>query len=434
MTSLAKGAKAAMSGNRVRVQVMSASPGATDLIAVLHTASGRVRSDADMVFFNNPSVPGVALTPDGAVDVDLTSVPTDIDRVVIAASTDAQGLTFGAIGAVSATVVGDGDSYRFDPPGLTSETLLLVVAFYRRAGAWKIDAIGQGYAAGLAAFATESGITVDDEPAAVAQPVPQQPVRQAPQAPQAPAAPMVDMRKVRVSITKESATKTAKIDLRKSGGDPSWVLTVGLEWDGRGAKYRSDGSVKKYGEGDLDVYFYCRNEETNEFVVLSGEYGHTGGLQSWPFIFHHGDSRGPGAGGVAAVEQVTVLPRENGDLLVNVYQSVDNGTGAIDTFGRPRVVIRYGRAGMNGMPGPDADEIAVYVGDGSESYWATVAHIDVVGGVLKVDGETRYSLPGSEMMPTLDRSGRWIQEVKTAPVGRSKNEYGTGLDNYWGRL
>jgi stress response protein SCP2 len=393
------------------------------LIAVLQRADGRVRSDDDLVFFNNPVAHGVRLNGDGSFDVDLAAVPADIDRVVLAASTEAQGLTFGQVPRVFASIRGVRDDLRFDPPGLADETLLILVAFYRRAGTWKLDAIGQGYAAGLAAFATECGISVDDAPPPAATPPP---------AP--PSAPPVDLRKVKVSITKDSVDKTARIDLRKSQGDPSYVLTVGLEWDGRGAVYAKDGTVKKYGEGDLDVYFFCRNEETHEFVVLSGERGHTGGLKTWPFIQHHGDSLGPGKGGRAAVEQVTVLPQENGDLLVNVYQSVDNGAGAINTFGRPRVAIRYGRVGAGGLPGPDADEILVYVGNDVDSYWATVAHIDVEGGVLTVDGATRYSEPGSETMPTLDRRGDWVAYAPEAPTGQSKKEHGRGLDLYCGKL
>ncbi|MFT4128338.1 MAG: stress protein, partial [Gordonia sp. (in: high G+C Gram-positive bacteria)] len=213
-----------------------------------------------------------------------------------------------------------------------------------------------------------------------------------------------------------------------------WVLTVGLEWDGRGAKYHADGTVRQYGTGDLDVYFFCRNEQTHEYVVLSGEPGHTGDLRQWPFIVHHGDSPGPGTGNRPAVEQVTVRPQENGDLLVNVYQSVDNGLGAINKFGRPRAAIRYGKAGPDGLPGRDADEILVYIGNDKNSFWATIAHIDVQDGVLKVDGETRYSRAMSETMPTLDRSGTWVRSAKGAPVGRSKRRNGTGLSHYCGRL
>jgi hypothetical protein len=128
-----------------------------------------------------------------------------------------------------------------------------------------------------------------------------------------------------------------------------------------------------------------------------------------------------------------VLPQENGDLLVNVYQSLDNGAGAIDTFGRPRCVIRYGKAGPDGLPGPDADEITALVGNNKNSYWATVAHIDVQDGVLTVDGETRYSRTMSEQMPGLDAAGRWIRNPDGGPSGQSKKRNkGVGLSHYSG--
>ncbi|MFC3242752.1 hypothetical protein ACFOJ6_10795 [Gordonia humi] len=168
--------------------------------------------------------------------------------------------------------------------------------------------------------------------------------------------------------------------------------------------------------------------------MLSGEPGHTGDLDRWPYIRHHGDSLGPGRGNRPAVEQVTVRPQENGDLLVNVYQSVDNGAGAIDEFGNPRVAVRYGRAGADGLPGPDADEIVVHIGNKKNSYWATIAHIDVQDGVLLVDGETRYSKPSSEVMPTLDRHGKWIRQSQRAPIGQSKSSAGQGLTFYTGAL
>ena len=52
------------------------------------------------------------------------------------------------------------------------------------------------------------------------------------------------MEKVRVVLDKNSPTKTAQIDHRKSKGETRWVLTVGLEWDGRGA--RPESRVSKH--------------------------------------------------------------------------------------------------------------------------------------------------------------------------------------------
>ncbi len=71
----------------------------------------------------------------------------------------------------------------------------MVVEIYLRNGAWKVRAVGQGYANGLAGIATDFGVSVE-EPAAPAQPVTLGPAGRAarspaaaPQAPPAPAAP-----------------------------------------------------------------------------------------------------------------------------------------------------------------------------------------------------------------------------------------------------
>jgi tellurite resistance protein TerA len=419
-----KGSKTTLTRTHHVVGVLTNPPGVVDAMAVLLGADGRVRGDDDLVFFNNPTHDGVELTAAGEIAVDLAALPDDVHRVVIAGSTEAQGKLFGDAADLAVRVAGAGEPITFTPPGLAGETVLQMVAFYRRGADWKLDAIGQGYAAGLAAFATDHGIDVEGDVAAA---------EEEPAAPPPPPEPAISMEKVKVELTKDSRDKTARIDLRKNRGEPGWVLTVGLEWDGRGAKYASDGTVKKYGTGDLDVYFFCRNEETDDYVVISGERGHQGDLETWPFIRHGGDSLGPGSGGRPAVEQVHVKPTENGDLLVNVYQSVDNGTGAIDKFGRPRVAIRYGRTGSDGQPGPDADEIIVHVGNSKNSFWATIAHIDVQDGVLTVDGETRYSRMFDERMPGLTTSGAWVRTPKGGPTGRSKGRHGEGIDRYRGK-
>ena len=48
----------------------------------------------------------------------------------------------------------------------TTETAFIGGELYRRAGAWKFRAVGQGYASGLAGLATDFGISVDEEPGA----------------------------------------------------------------------------------------------------------------------------------------------------------------------------------------------------------------------------------------------------------------------------
>jgi stress response protein SCP2 len=171
---LSKGANAPLSAADVRVEVSSSTP--LDIAALLVTASGKVRSDDDFVFFNQPTGPGVRLVPPSTLECSLAGVPAEIDKVVVTASLDGSGAaTFAAVRGLT-VVVRDArgpELARFDPTGLSGETALVLVELYRRAGAWKVRAVGQGYASGLAGIATDFGITVDDPgPAAATQVVP----------------------------------------------------------------------------------------------------------------------------------------------------------------------------------------------------------------------------------------------------------------------
>ena len=161
---LTPGGNTPLTSARVSVAVSAAKQ--LDVSALLLTAAGKVRSDNDLIFFNAPNGPGVAYSPAG-ITVDTGGVPADIEKVVITASLDDRRATFAgteptatitdaATGAVLAT---------FTPPRLTSETALIVVELYRRAGEWKLRAVGQGYANGLAGIAIDFGIDVEDEPA-----------------------------------------------------------------------------------------------------------------------------------------------------------------------------------------------------------------------------------------------------------------------------
>ncbi|MGK5451411.1 TerD family protein, partial [Streptomyces radiopugnans] len=170
-----------------RVAVDVTAPARLDVSGLLIAADGKVRSDDDFVFYNQPSAPGVAHSSAGGLDtitVDTAAVPADIEKVVVTASLDAPDATFAgteptatvrdaASGAVVAT---------FTPPRLGPETALVVVEVYRRGGAWKVRAVGQGYANGLAGIATDFGVTVE-EPAAPAAPTTPSAPTAAPSAP-----------------------------------------------------------------------------------------------------------------------------------------------------------------------------------------------------------------------------------------------------------
>ncbi|UQA95581.1 TerD family protein [Streptomyces halobius] len=211
--AMLKGSNVPLDATAVRA-VLRWTPGAgvpdVDASALLVGAEGRVRSDEDFVFYNQPRHPSglVRHLPktrlaDGLTDTieaDLSALDPSVDRVVLTASSDG-----GAFGLVSDLrmllfdAAGDGDD---DPiavfdvvPETGDETALICGELYRRAETWKFRALGQGYASGLVGLATEFGISVeeDDSPAAGQAPplAPEAPTQEAPTA-AAPTAPADD--------------------------------------------------------------------------------------------------------------------------------------------------------------------------------------------------------------------------------------------------
>ncbi|WP_435593115.1 AIM24 family protein [Nocardia sp. bgisy118] len=166
---------------------------AVDVSALLLNAAGRVRSDGDFVFFNQPVGPGVTYRHGrGAgdmVDVQTSALPADVDKVVVTASLDGSGpRTFAGAGSLTATIGSDSGTITFPVTGLSTEAAVVCVEIYRRGGGWKIRAVGQGYDDGLAGIARAFGVNVDDEPAP-AQPAPPPTTPQAAPPPSYPAGP-----------------------------------------------------------------------------------------------------------------------------------------------------------------------------------------------------------------------------------------------------
>ncbi|MFJ2861466.1 TerD family protein [Kitasatospora sp. NPDC087314] len=188
---MAKGANIALPAAAVRAVLRwSATPGAPDVdaSALLLGANGRVRSDADFVFYNQPRHPSGLVrhlpkqqTSGGAeiidtIEVELAKLPADVDRVVLAGSSEGgsfrsvaglrlmlfDAATGDSVPALAEFAISDGDNV----------TALVAGELYRRAGAWKFRAIGQGYTSGLIGLATDFGITVDDEAEAAADAAP----------------------------------------------------------------------------------------------------------------------------------------------------------------------------------------------------------------------------------------------------------------------
>ncbi|WP_016694246.1 TerD family protein [Rhodococcus rhodochrous] len=139
-----------------------------DVVAFLLGADEKVDTDDDFVFYNNPLYDDgvVELTIDGSsehcIRVDLAELPADCERIAIAAAIDGN-RTFGELGAVSVGVDSDsGTAATFVLDAGTTERTMVLAEIYRRAGKWRLRAVGQGYDDDLAALARRYGVDVDD--------------------------------------------------------------------------------------------------------------------------------------------------------------------------------------------------------------------------------------------------------------------------------
>lgn len=243
MLSLAKGQNAPLESGTITISVELSAP--ADVSALLVTESGVVRTDADFVFFNQPNGPGVALAPrpGGGADLQITTaqIPADIDKVRAIITLDSPGATFGQFPAPTAKVADASGNllydYRIDE--LSSESVVIALEVYRRQGAWKVRAVGQGYAGGFEALVTDHGITVDDAPAPVSAPAPVATPAPAPApvaAPPQPAytPPPAPPQATEVNLTKGrpvSLVKGQRVSLRKDGGVALTQVKMGLGWD-----------------------------------------------------------------------------------------------------------------------------------------------------------------------------------------------------------
>ncbi|MBQ1097175.1 TerD family protein [Streptomyces sp. b94] len=163
MSDLVPGGNVPLPGGPVSVRV----PGAFDVSALVTDDGGKVGGDGDFVFYNQPEAPGARLRDD-TLTVDPARLRPGATRVTVAVSPSDPGAALGDLPSPTLHVTdARGRALtRFTPPRPRQETVLLLAEFYRRGENWKLRALGQGYADGLAGLARDFGVeVVADAPA-----------------------------------------------------------------------------------------------------------------------------------------------------------------------------------------------------------------------------------------------------------------------------
>lgn len=426
--SMPKGSNAPVPTTALRVELgWRSGPGVPDADAsALLLVGGKVRSDADFVFYNQPAHSSGAVRHEGKRNsggrvtdtllVDLARVEPAIETVVLAASTD--GGSFGRVpdlyievrDAAQGTVVA-----RFDSTGATVETAFVLGEFYRRQGAWKFRAVGQGYGSGLEGLATDFGITVD-EPQHAAAPAPSTPqsppsppsppptmpafpatvpppVHQAPPPPPAP--PAGPVRLTKVTLTKAAPS----VSLTKQGGT-SGALRVNLNWETRkqfsGWGSKRGRAMAMHNDLDLDLCALYELADGRKGVVqaLGNAFG---ALHQPPYIHLDGDDR---TGAVASGENLTVnLDHKNDFRRILVFVTIYEGARSFaDLHATVTLQPQFGAAVDFSL-----DECTI------PSTVCALALITNHGGDLVVQREARYLVPERGVSPqrTVDYAYGW---------------------------
>ena len=150
-----------------------------DAVAFLVNESGKVRTDADFIFFNNlkssdgsvehtgDNRTGEGDGDDEVIKVDLSKVPADVSKVVFCAviyEGQARNQNFGQVANAYIRIVNTqsgAEVARYDlSEDSSTETAMIFGELYKNNGEWKFRAVGQGFAGGLGPLAASYGVAV----------------------------------------------------------------------------------------------------------------------------------------------------------------------------------------------------------------------------------------------------------------------------------
>ena len=150
-----------------------------DASVFLTKADGKVRTDADFIFYNNKVSNDGSVTHQGdnrsgagdgddeAVEVKLEKVASDVEKIAFAVTIhegETRRQTFGQVSNAFIRVVNKGDGkelarYDLSEDGST-ETAMIFGELYRAGAEWKFRAVGQGFKGGLGPLAANYGVNM----------------------------------------------------------------------------------------------------------------------------------------------------------------------------------------------------------------------------------------------------------------------------------
>ncbi|MBJ6646689.1 TerD family protein [Streptomyces griseoincarnatus] len=165
---LVRGQNHPLSQSRLEIRISAGTPVAA--AAALSDENGRIHGTEWVAHPGAPVQPGLEVSRQAAADhrlaVDLDAMTEAVHRVSVllalpAPNGGAGPARFGAVAAPFVAVTGlDGTEVAsYTITGLDLESAVVALELYRRQGAWKVRAVGQGYAGGLAELFADQGLS-----------------------------------------------------------------------------------------------------------------------------------------------------------------------------------------------------------------------------------------------------------------------------------
>ncbi|MFJ1544507.1 TerD family protein [Streptomyces sp. NPDC088246] len=163
---LVRGQNHTLPQTRLEIRVSAGTPVVAG--ATLGDEGGTVHGTEWVAHPGSPQLPGLEVSGQAAAEhrlaVDLDALPASVHRVTVLLALPAGvggPVRFGAVASPFVAVTGleGSEIATFTLTGLDSESAVTALELYRRQGAWKVRAVGQGYAGGLAAMLADQGLT-----------------------------------------------------------------------------------------------------------------------------------------------------------------------------------------------------------------------------------------------------------------------------------
>lgn len=345
-------------------------------------AAGQLSDERFMVFFNQKSCPGGAVTLEigastSTFSVDVARLPKTIHKLVFTASINGEG-TMHQLGA--STMRLGSTMFSFSGADFQDEKAVIVGEIYKREGSWRFGAVGQGFNGGLSALLKHFGGTEAASPAPAPAPA-------AAPVPAPAAAPAPETQKISLSkITLEK--RGDKISLEKTGRQGFGRTRINLNWNQNAAPAAEPsrqgffsrvlgGGQSRSGRG-IDLDLACMFELTDGTPGCVQALGNSwGDFNLPPYIQLDSDDR---SGTSTAGENIFI----NGDQFHQIKRAL------IFTFiydGAPNWAATNGVVSIE-VPG--RAPVEVRLDNGTDASTCAIAMIENIGGSLQITKLVEY--------------------------------------------